>query len=498
MPVSSASVLQRTSLLLSAAVVALLAIVAVSLWLAARIDSHSDEVVRERSFRTGISNVLSLLQDAETGQRGFLLTGDRRYLEPYDAARSRLDEEIARLRAFAANEPGTSIAVSRVQELTNTKLAELSETIALATAGRTEAALDVVRSDRGKTIMDDIRTLLASMIDDAETRVSDRLDAMRRSSQALIWTTIVGAVLIVLFAGGAGWTVARHTREVVAARREVEALNVGLEQRVAERTADLSRANEEIQRFAYIVSHDLRSPLVNIMGFTSELETGMSTLQRFAAVATAEADQALTDNARTAANEDLPEAVRFIRASTSKMDRLINAILRLSREGRRDLNPERIELSALLTHAAASVQHQLDEAGARVDIAPRSPSVVSDRLALEQVFGNLVDNAVKYLSSDRPGVITISAARRGSRVEISVADNGRGIAPQDGERIFELFRRSGVQDRPGEGIGLAHVRALVRRLGGDIQVESELGRGTTFRVDLPLTLQRQTVSSTAS
>ena len=113
--------------------------------------------------------------------------------------------------------------------------------------------------------------------------------------------------------------------------------------------------------------------------------------------------------------------------------------------------------------------------------------IVSDRLALEQIFGNLVDNAVKYLTPDAAGPRSTCAARReaaaGSCVE--VADNGRGIAAQDHERIFELFRRSGAQDRPGEGIGLAHVRALVRRLGGDITVQSELGRGTTFQVALP-------------
>lgn len=84
-----------------------------------------------------------------------------------------------------------------------------------------------------------------------------------------------------------------------------------------------------------------------------------------------------------------------------------------------------------------------------------------------------------------PGRIDIAAADRGARVSLSVADNGRGIAGKDRERIFELFRRTGPQDQPGEGIGLAHVRMLVRRLGGSIKVDSELGAGTIFTVDLP-------------
>ena len=120
-------------------------------------------------------------------------------------------------------------------------------------------------------------------------------------------------------------------------------------------------------------------------------------------------------------------------------------------------------------------------------VASELPEIVADRLAVEQIFGNLIDNALKYLSPERPGRIEISAdAASGGRVRFHVRDNGRGIAPQDHARVFELFRRSGVQDRPGEGIGLAHVKALVRSLGGRIEVSSELGEGTTFTVTLPL------------
>jgi signal transduction histidine kinase len=261
---------------------------------------------------------------------------------------------------------------------------------------------------------------------------------------------------------------------------------VGLERRVAERTSALARANDEIQRFAYIVSHDLRAPLVNIMGFTKELEVGTAALQKFVAAGSAETAD-LTEAAQTAANDDLPEAVRFIRASTAKMDTLINAILKMSREGRRELNLEPVDLEKLFASTAASVRHQVDEAGARFELAARAPTIVSDRVALEQIFGNLVDNAVKYLSPDRPGVIKVQV-KETDRVQITVTDNGRGIAPQDHERIFELFRRSGAQDRPGEGIGLAHVRALVRRLGGDITVQSQLGEGAAFQVSLPKSL----------
>jgi signal transduction histidine kinase len=337
--------------------------------------------------------------------------------------------------------------------------------------------------------MQEARRILGVLTAAAEKRVTDNVNEMAADAALLRLVTLLGGGLIVVFAAGSLYLAISYTRDLIAARAAVQELNAGLEQRVTERTAALTRANEEIQRFAYIVSHDLRAPLVNIMGFTSELEVGMQTLREY--LSADPPDDTLTRTALLAANEDIPESVRFIRASTSKMDGLINAILRLSREGRRELHAERIDLAQLLNNAATSLKHQLDQAHATVQIEADVPIIVSDRLALEQVFGNLLDNAVKYLVTGREGRIAVKAVDEGSRIVVRVEDNGRGIAEQDVERIFELFRRAGVQDKVGEGIGLAHVRALVRRLGGDVTVESRLGVGSTFLVELPKLLSQQ-------
>ncbi|MGF9757258.1 ATP-binding protein [Microvirga sp. 0TCS3.31] len=253
---------------------------------------------------------------------------------------------------------------------------------------------------------------------------------------------------------------------------------------LTERVAELDEANEEIQRFAYIVSHDLRAPLVNVMGFTSELEAAQAEVERFYRSVVGNNPQLVTQEARTAVEIDLPEAIGFIRSSTVKMDRLINAILKLSREGRRILMPEPLSMHQLLEAQRQGVAHQLQERGAVLVIEP-VPDLTSDRFAVEQVFGNLIDNAVKYLDTSRPGRIEVRGQDLGGSVRYDIQDNGRGIDPKDFERIFDLFRRSGVQDQQGEGIGLAHVRALVRRLGGTITVSSRLGEGSTFTVVLP-------------
>ena len=152
----------------------------------------------------------------------------------------------------------------------------------------------------------------------------------------VVMNAITGLLVLVLALLSA-WMVRRYVGEIQHAREEVAAINAGLEDMVRDRTAALTRANEEIQRFAYIVSHDLRAPLVNVMGYTSELEQAGKIIER--GVAEAEAEREVSADIVTAVREDMPEALGFIRASTEKMDRLINAILRLSREGRRNLLP---------------------------------------------------------------------------------------------------------------------------------------------------------------
>lgn len=142
-------------------------------------------------------------------------------------------------------------------------------------------------------------------------------------------------------------------------------------------------------------------------------------------------------------------------------------------------------MTELINGITLTVAHQALEAEARIEVE-QLPDVVGDRLAMEQIFSNLIDNALKYLRPAVPGQIVVRGRRKLGFAIFEVSDNGRGIDPKDHQRIFELFRRAGTQDRPGQGIGLAHVRALVRRIGGSMSVDSELNNGSTFVVTLPL------------
>ncbi len=155
--------------------------------------------------------------------------------------------------------------------------------------------------------------------------------------------------------------------------------------------------------------------------------------------------------------EDFDEAIGFIQSSIDKMDRLIKAILLLARQGTASSRPSRSTWTALMRSIVDGVAHRALSAGATLSVGPM-PGLVVDRIAAEQVFSNLVDNAVKYLRPGVPGRVVGHGRGRRARAAFRVADNGRGIDPRDHARVFELFRRSGAQDRPGDGIGLAHVR----------------------------------------
>ncbi len=252
-----------------------------------------------------------------------------------------------------------------------------------------------------------------------------------------------------------------------------------LERRVRERTAEVEAQKEEVKRFAYIVSHDLRAPLVNLMGFSDELRVSLNELTPFLEKLLPQLPADEQVRLRQVLEEDIPEALNFIVSSVSRMDRFIGALLTLSRLGWRELRLESVDMNGVVQHALNALSHQLKEKQVTVDLAPL-PVIVADRTAMEQVIGNLLDNAVKYLVPGRPGHITITAEEKTDRFLFHIQDNGRGIAEGDMDKIFMPFRRVGSQDIPGDGMGLPCVQALVRRHGGETTCQSVLGEGSVF------------------
>lgn len=264
------------------------------------------------------------------------------------------------------------------------------------------------------------------------------------------------------------------------AQAALQEAHAELERRVRERTAALTAANDEVRRFAYIVSHDLRAPLINLKGFAAELHHACNVLNTALPKVLQYLDPVEREDVARALEEDGPEALTFIDSAVTRMDRLIQAVLELSRIGRRELHIEPVDTQALIDGIVQSSMHQLTQHCARVITMGALPEVHADRTALEQIFANLLDNAVTYLQPGRDGDIVISAESEADCTTFHIQDNGRGIAKEDIPKVFELFRRVGEQNTAGEGIGLAYVQALVRRHGGSITCQSTPGIGATF------------------
>lgn len=488
---STAAFLRSSLLMLGLGILLLFGIVGYSLWLVQMNREYSDETASLRRVRSAIVGVLATLQDAETGQRGFLLARETSYLEPYYKAVVDLPARLKAVEDNFAPRPEYAATLDELRQTIDRKMAELARSVALTKSGDFDGAYALLRTDTGLELMNRIREILSGSLEHTDDQLRELVSKQLAAADNLQWVTIGGAIAILVVIGGAIMVIFQHVRDLSRAREEVVALNAGLEERVNERTQDLIRANQEIQRFAYIVTHDLRAPLVNIMGFLSELETSIKSVSAYVMADERSPTEDEIREARLAIDEDLPEAMGFIRSSTRKMDALINAILKISRDGRRKLQPERIDLKTLIEASLATVHHQMAEGGGETQISGRIGSVISDRFSLEQIFGNLFDNAVKYQMPGRPLDLTVDLRPDGPRhVRIEVRDNGRGIGEQDLERVFELFRRAGEQDQKGEGIGLAHVRSLIRNLGGDVTVESELGKGSAFILSLPSDLTK--------
>lgn len=467
---------------LGLAVLLLIGIAAV--WLAQQSRQDQQWVAHSLELEARMTQLQFMVRSVEGSQRSYLLTGDKEYLETFDKALADIPPLAAEIADRTADNPVQQRAIGQLRPLLD-RLPNFRNAIGMADAGDRAGAMAQVRTGRGRELGEQIDDILRGMKAEEERLLAERSAASRGTQLWLVAITIAGLLAIALVAAVAVLMVRRSTAAMQAMQRELALANEGLEAMVAERTADLQEANDEIQRYAYIVSHDLRSPLVNIMGFTSELEhlrdavfERLGSLRERVPGETAEADETL--------KADFAEALGFIKTSIDKMDRLIHAILTLARQGRREFKAEAIDTTALLQRMADAMAHQAQERGAEIRIG-RLPPLTSDRLALEQIFSNLLDNALKYLRDGTPGEIEVSGRVTATGHVYEVRDNGRGIDPKDRGRVFELFRRSGLQDRPGEGIGLAHVRALVRRLGGTIALESALGQGSVFRITLPRT-----------
>jgi PAS domain S-box-containing protein len=282
------------------------------------------------------------------------------------------------------------------------------------------------------------------------------------------------------------------TRDMTAQKEAEESLvrlAADLEIRVEERTrqlestvVELRHKNEEVEAFVYIVSHDLRAPLVNVMGFVREVDVSCGRLRSL--IESCALPQACSESVFEILNAELPSSVHFISESSLKFERLIDALLNLSRYGRQIYDIVSVDVAEVVANAVATFQQAIAEVAATVEVGPLPP-VNADMTALGQVFSNLIGNSLKYRSRERPLKLEIGGQLEDGAVKYWVRDNGLGIPESGNARLFQVFQRFHPQQAQGEGMGLAIVHRIVERHGGRIWAESDEAKGTAFCFTLP-------------
>jgi PAS domain S-box-containing protein len=273
--------------------------------------------------------------------------------------------------------------------------------------------------------------------------------------------------------------VTRDMTDRKAQEQRVQDLTVQLEARVAELASanrELSQKSAENESFVYSVSHDLRSPLVNLQGFSQELTLTSQDLEQI--LSSPSIPSETRDRALALLKGDFAESITFIRNAVRHLGSIIDGLLRLSRLGRIEYQIEPVDMNALAADILSAMHSTIEASGASVAVRPL-PAVMADRNAVGQVFANIIGNALKSFDPKRPGVIEISANEQNPPV-FSIRDNGVGIPREFQPKLFQVFQQVHQTPSRGEGMGLAIVRRIVERHGGRVWFESAAGVGTTF------------------
>lgn len=258
--------------------------------------------------------------------------------------------------------------------------------------------------------------------------------------------------------------VGREITERKRAEEQVQRLNVELEQRVRDRTAELEAANKELEAFAYSVSHDLRAPLRAVTGFA----------------------HILARKHRQSLDEQGRHYLDQVVANSTRMATLIDDLLEYSRTGHGAVQTRPVPLAPIIAGLRSTFEERIAETHAVIRVSEPLATPLGDPTLLAQVLNNLLDNALTYSLDDRAPQVTITAQRRDGWTQLSVADNGIGIPPEDHEKVFQVFQRLHDQDAyPGTGIGLAIVAKAVQLMNGKVRLESDPGQGSRFVLMLP-------------
>lgn len=486
----------RTTIIMDAGFALGVAILVLLGWLTFRDIVATERSIQEVDYTYSVlnklNNVFSALKDAETGQRGYIITGKIKYLEPYYKETGGIEQRLSALHDMTRNNPEQQKRLDDIESVVREKIAALKETIEIRRAKGFRFASRIVDSGIGEKLMEQIRGKVATATDEETRLLYERFAARRTAARRLIGAVLAGgalsiALLLTAFfflkgeismrikvegelcrhQEGLEDLVQRRTRDIAETNSRLKteiAMREQAEEDLKKSMKDLARSNKELDQFASVASHDLQSPLRTVSGFLDLLARNY--------------------------NEELDEkAHMFIERAvngTKRMSVLVHDLYVYSRIGTKEKQFSTFNMSILLNGAIDNLKEIVDENKATIN-SDELPYVEGDDTQLIQLFQNLIGNAIKFRKKDAPLSIRISAERKQDEWVFGVHDNGIGIEPRFYERIFVIFQRLHTsEDYPGTGLGLALCKKIVERHGGRIWIESRPDEGSSFYFTMPV------------
>jgi signal transduction histidine kinase len=395
------------------------------------------------------------ITQAEAGQRGYMLTGQDRYLELYGIGVDRVRRDMTELPDLIQDNPGQREAVKRLEPLIVDRLAELGDGIETRKRSGLPAGVEAVApANNGEKWTGQIAARIGEMRSTEDRLLKSRSDTAADGTRKMKAVIVLGNALAILILLVAGFAIHRQAAARILAEQHLKQVNEHLEHR----TAELSDTNSELETFSYSVAHDLRAPLRQIAGYSHVL------IQDYGPRLDGEARRYL---------EKVEEGAR-------KMGRLVDDLLSLSKVGRQELSLQDTSLDSLLQQVVEDLAPECSGRAVEWQIGGLF-SAECDPGLMKQVFVNLLSNAVKYTGKRERAVIQVGQMMQNDLRVIFVRDNGAGFEMQYVGKLFGVFQRlHKARDFEGTGVGLAIVQRIIRKHGGRVWAESTLDQGATF------------------
>ena len=406
-------------------------------------ERYRNSVETEEEIKTLLSN----LQDAETGQRGYLLTLKEAYLEPYSLAINSNDSLFTILESEFLENNSSRENFKKLKQLSDDKFDELAKTIALSKSGKHNSAIKLVNSDLGKLKMDSIRFVIKRLIQEEQIALLHNAEDLRKNQKLGNIIVVISACLII----GLFLYIYLFLRPVF---EKVKNRNV----EIAANQKLLQIKNSELEHFAYITSHDLKEPSRTIAGFIDAFE----------------------EDCGDHLNEDGKKYLTYIKEASQRMSEMISSILSFSKLGKSEPY-SKIDLNEVILQVDKDLELLKQDNNALIE-SENLPTIIGKSALIRLLFQNLIANAIKFRKKDSCPSIKISCIEKQEFWEFSVEDNGIGIPLNQQDKIFNFFTKLHLSSKyEGQGIGLAFCKKIVDIHDGHISVDSNFGEGSTFR-----------------